>query len=369
MTEEKNVPKEDPFIRYDITCPICGEINKQMRIKSRMCWERDRDIDLQPRQFYWIKKNIRKVHPPLYYMWVCPSCMFAAANKFFTEPVKDSSISLEKFRAQYLKFSKEDYHAIFVLKALGADLDFEQMTFLQAIKSHLLAIFILEQYDSIREKDAMNLGRYTLRLAWLYRDLENAEDELEDTMNGVREMTASVKEYWPHMLDSEEKALHRAVEYYNTAFDKSTVLRTVKDEVNVLQLIARIHIKLGEYHDALRLLQMSIDKARREKQRLDEELRIPRREGEELTAEKSGKMVSDSRRFSNLADTGQSLFEKVRQEWFKAHAEKGRKIMAEHPGAPPEEMRQHLQAANIDRRVIDRIAPEPKKKGLFGIFK
>jgi FtsZ-binding cell division protein ZapB len=182
-------------------------------------------------------------------------------------------------------------------------------------------------------------------------------------------MTASVKEYWPHMLDSEEKALHRAVEYYNTAFDKSTVLRTVKDEVNVLQLIARIHIKLGEYHDALRLLQMSIDKARREKQRLDEELRMPRREGEELTAEKSGKMVSDSRRFSNLADTGQSLFEKVRQEWFKAHAEKGRKIMAEHPGAPPEEMRQHLQAANIDRRVIDRIAPEPKKKGLFGIFK
>ncbi|NCC51940.1 MAG: DUF2225 domain-containing protein [Spartobacteria bacterium] len=370
MSSDPKQSEQQPkaFLKPEIECPVCHATHQQYQLKSRMVWERDRDIDLQPRQFYWTKKSLAHIHPPLYYMWHCPSCYFTAGFKFYEEPVKDTSLSQEKFQAAVREALTGHDKGVYLAQALARDINYETMDFFQAIKLHLLAVYIHTQIDALAQKDAMNIGRYALRLAWLYRDLDQMENNTQ-MVEALASLHDDLASCWPERPVDEMAALAMAVASYNTAFDKSTAIRTAIDAVNVLQLIGRIHIKLKNYRDALRLLQMSGDKARREKMLLDEELKAPPAEGAPaLTAEKSGKMVSDSRRLSALADTALELAESARQQWMKNEISNAETVLRAHKGKSAEALRALLEEQGIDQKIINRYIPEQKKKKMFGLF-
>jgi len=369
MSTTSNTGQEVPkaFIRAKIACPVCLKSHIQYQLKSRLVWERDRDIDLQPRQFYWTRKGLEHIHPPLYYMWHCPYCHFTAGHKLYSNPVQNCSISPEKFRAAVQALSGEDYKSIYVLQALSSKIDFETLDFYQSIKLHLLAVYIHSAIESLIHKDAMNIGRYSLRLAWLYRDLDQQTDK-QDVWDQLEELHKDIMEYWPTIPINEELALQMAVTAYTTSFDKSTAIETAIDGVNILQLIGRIHIKLKNYKEAMRILQLSGENARREKLLLDEQLKAPRKDGPVLSAEKSGEMVSDSRRLSALSETSVELIETIRKDWLDNETKKAQGIINTHPGKTPVELRSILSSKGFDRRVINRFFPEQKKKKIFGLF-
>ena len=122
---------------------------------------------------------------------------------------------------------------------------------LLGVKMHLAAIFqlmLLLAMTGVR--DSLGLGRYYLRLSWLYRELEE-HPEFRDDAQQVRALLAGLRQDWPQVPSDAVAAASRAAKEYENAISQSTALESPGEACDLMLLVARIYIKLGR-HDAAR---------------------------------------------------------------------------------------------------------------------
>lgn len=182
-----------------VHCPFCEYEFATMKVRSRMAAPYAIDSDFCPHY------REGTTNPNYYYVNVCPECGFAFTEEFTKE------ISLEA-RAQ-IKLR---------IGARWEKRDFGQMRDeLQAIESFKLAIFAATLK---KEKHAL-LGGLCLRLAWIYRDAHNN--------------------------DEEERFLLLAVKEMEEAYVQSDFVGTAVSEMQVLYLTAELHRRLGNYQEAV----------------------------------------------------------------------------------------------------------------------
>ena len=133
------------------TCPICGESTRVVKTKSKLLMERmDEDFCVHYQRF----------NPYFYKIWFCEKCGFAADEKTFLGTIPE----LHKRKIQEF-LSKRKLGLEFV----------EERKIPEAVASFKLAIFYAELTDQPLAKRA---GLY-LELAWIYRDAEDEENEME----------------------------------------------------------------------------------------------------------------------------------------------------------------------------------------------
>lgn len=176
-------------------CPICERKFKVTKLRSRLVKIRQ-DIDLC--MYY------EDINPYYYTIWVCPHCGYANDEKNFSNLREANVTKIKAFLAG--KEVKLEY--------------VETRKWVDAVASYKLAIFFA---DLIEAPPSRLAGMY-LKLAWLYREQKNQEEE--------------------HAL------LRRAIAYYDQSLAKERYPVGPMTDTTVTYLIGALHKLTGNLDDA-----------------------------------------------------------------------------------------------------------------------
>jgi len=345
------------FTEESVICKMCGKSSTQKKVKSHLFVERDLDIDLRPKTITWTVNANESTNPAHFFMYTCPHCFFTASSVVFENPLRSINIPVTRFKSDFQNALDANPGMRTVLDELTKSIDSGSVNPFEAIRLHLLAIFHLQIVDEVERRDSLNLGRYSLRLAWLYEDLgENAD--LNAIFGPQLEAFFKVLSVqWPEVPNSAKKAHEMALRYYCQALEFSRAIDTTKEEVDLLLLIARVAMKLGE----LTVARRHIDRARDTIRKLE----ASRRSGK--APKDDAQVAADLRRMRSSSETVQIIFEKLQETKDKEDEARARDLVQKNPGKSIEELRALLASKNIDQKIINSIVPQSsKKKGFFG---
>lgn len=180
----------------EVTCHVCNMTftTKKPRIRKIPVEKKDADFHI------WYKE----VNPVFYNVWVCPNCGFSVTES------EHKPLNMEKkslvLKHVSVKWNKRDY---------GRERNWDQ-----AVETHKLAIFM----GQLLKKPSGYLGGLSLRLAWLYREVNS-----------------------PH----EETYLQHALAYLEKAYAEEEFPIAGLDEVSLSYLIGELKRSTGEPKEAI----------------------------------------------------------------------------------------------------------------------
>lgn len=187
-----------------IDCPVCNETFEVEKLRRSKLQFISRDPDFCP---YYEGTN------PIYYgVYVCPYCGYAAyESQFKSVTTPEISIIKEKITSRW---QEQD---------LNSNRD---------IKIALAVYKILLLNLQVIESPSKEIAKTCLRIAWLYRFLEDHEEE--------------------------KKYLVNAKKLYEKAYSKEADFSSKKEELQSIYLVAEINRQLGKYREASKWMQVVI---------------------------------------------------------------------------------------------------------------
>ena len=300
-------PERSALMRMSSTCPTCSHSEEHRAVKSRVFVEREKDIDMRTKSFLWVVQGIIPCHPPLFFPWHCTQCKFTASQGFFEDPAKECRVPVATLRKLYPTVKEED--AVFrAIQKLSEDLVLPEYDFVTSFQLHLLAILIAEHIDDLATRETLPLAKYYLRLAWLFRDLTEV-DEFKDDKNDALNVVSAVRTDWRDVPTNEQTCLTRAAKLYENALTSSSAIETARDEVELILLLARIHLKLGDAKHGKQFAFLARDKIRKFEQENSQKIREAERAGKEIPDAERMQMGSEVRRLNLMQENVRILFD------------------------------------------------------------
>lgn len=213
-TVEKDVfSEEDNIFDKTMTCPVCDAEFKTKTVKSGKIKLLNLDTDLRP-----IYQNM---DPLKYDAIVCPSCGFAALNRFFKYVSSTQAAMIKKNITASFRGIKEPGSII---------------TYDEAITRHKLALV-----NSIVKKAKTSERAYTcLKTAWVIRG--KAETLPQDTPDYKKQLEELAKE--------ESDFLEKAYDGFDEAYSKETFPMCGMDEITITLMMADLARRIGKYDEA-----------------------------------------------------------------------------------------------------------------------
>ena len=368
--EEKTKKKllQDPFLRRQVPCPICEHTIEQLGLKTNLFRAELKDIDLRPYNYKWEQENLARFHPPFFYVWYCPKCYYAAGRKYYEDPLKGCFLPMRKFKETIQNKYKTDPAAKIIIKKLTTGVSPEQFNFKQAFQLHLLAIYWSELFPELTKRDAMNLARYYMRVAWLFRDLSENEAARQSEGPAIQAFFEDLKTVWPDVTDGDSPALRKAAGYYEVTLGGSEMVESAVDELNLLLIVAQIYLKLNDLKPALDALTAAVTSGTRAKQEIDTAMRSPQRDAEKpVTDKEKQEMAQQSVDLRGLIDRSRGMLDKVKEDWIAEQTAKAKDLISANKGKSRTQLRQLLETQGVEARVVNRLLPveEVKQKKGF----
>jgi len=194
---------ESPFFLTRVECPICKTINEFETVRVGAFLEKGRDTDFCPIDIEWRNAKYQAYNPLTFFAATCTHCFYSREfSNSFREWKKDNNFKVYKLRNIKDRHLDQLATADSVLKDLGEHIDISAYPTESAVIKLHLAIFdeLLADHPSM-----LDLGRFYLRIGWLFRDLERDEDpglrvvrsmlaEIESRYLGVRTALADTRE-------------------------------------------------------------------------------------------------------------------------------------------------------------------------------
>ncbi len=261
-----------PFILIPAVCPICKNGSVQKFFKSGVYQEGKKDLSLHPESYTFEDPDFKQYHPPLYFIWQCPHCFFSADQSTFEDPVADVVCSTNNFQKRILSQYQDDESFRETVPLLEPVEQREELTFHDSIKQYLMAIHFFQSISSIKDRDALNLARYYIRLAWLYEDLEKSDQRISVKIL-LDQLKYSIIEYWDEIPLTSKAAMEKALFYYEVAYYNSNILAQKHIEHQVMQVIGRLKLILGNIEEARNEFFKGITTANKYKTELDASFR------------------------------------------------------------------------------------------------
>ncbi len=174
---------ESPFFLSKVECPICKTINEYETVKVGSYYENGRDTDFCPLDIQWRYPRYQSYNPLVYFTATCSNCFY---TREFSNTFKDWKND-NHFRTYRLKAVKEKHldqlaSAESVIRRMGSAVDLAHHPNKSGIIKLHLAIFdelLADRYNSL------DLGRFYLRIAWIFRDLEKGENPHLQFLKGI----------------------------------------------------------------------------------------------------------------------------------------------------------------------------------------
>ncbi len=293
---------------------MCSRSGVQYRLNPRQFWHTSRDVDLQPGG-YRFRGLAEGVHPPLLAMWHCKGCCFTAEVGDFQTPLKDVLIRTDTVAFALKERARADNKFRRVLETLQADIRLEAIDFYQAIKLHLLAFRIWDEIGGMVKQDYLTQAKYSLLLAWLYRDLQTVDPMRDQTVARLANLNADLQLVWPDLPATEEAALRKTIGYYEDSLAISTFSKDPMNEVTALHRTGRIQMKLGEYAPAWETFRRSTIRAQMAAVEIRHQLAIrghmPGRD--EVTGVEREALVDRERRLVSIMNDEGRLIDDIRE--------------------------------------------------------
>jgi uncharacterized protein (DUF2225 family) len=360
---------QNPFLRATVICPICGMEHEQTKLKSHLFIEQGRDIDLKPLTILRKKKGLGHIHPAVFFMWHCPYCHFTAARSEYENPLKDSVVRPEKLKKAIVLAYKNDPAIHQVFDFLTPKEYDENMTHYNAVQLYLLAIYQMQLVDDFVNKEPINIGRYALRLAWLYRDIESSEKLKKKHTSEIKTLTQNVQKHWQDVPSDELKALRMSTSFYEKTLTGTTTIKSDQAEVDLVLLISRIFLKTNELTDSRKYLERARELLRHFEDRRKKLRRIPDDDPKKPTIGEMSQMAADARKMRRYIDEVQGLMDDKRQDKIENEMTRAKECIDKSGLKKNEDIRSLLEKENFSSKVINKVAPKPKKKGFLGLFR
>lgn len=194
---------ESLFFTTRVECPICKTVNDYESVRVGAYYENGRDTDFCPTGIKWRNDKYEGYNPLIYFTATCSNCYYSREFSTNFKEWKDDNT----FRNYRLKTVKERHldqlaTADSVVRTLGEAINVSRYPNETAIVKLHLAIFdeLLNDHPS-----SLDLGRFYLRVGWVYRDLDKDEVprvsslrgmllDLSDGLAGVRERLGATEE-------------------------------------------------------------------------------------------------------------------------------------------------------------------------------
>jgi uncharacterized protein (DUF2225 family) len=161
---------ESPFFMTKLECPICGTINEFENIKVGAYTETGRETDFSPKDVIWANPDYQATSPLLYFMVTCSNCFYTHEfNKGFKEWKNDNVFKMYRLKPLREKHLKKLGEPDSIIRTLGTAINSKEYSFQSAVIKFLLGI---QDGLFLERPSALDLGRYYLRIAWLFRENE-----------------------------------------------------------------------------------------------------------------------------------------------------------------------------------------------------
>jgi uncharacterized protein (DUF2225 family) len=165
---------ESPFLLFKVECPICKTINEFEIIRVGAYAEEGRDTDFCPVNIRWRFPRYQAYNPLVFFTATCGNCYY---SREFTNTYKDwkNDVNFKTYRLKTVKGKHLDQlsTAGSVVKLMGEQLDVSRFPNESAILKLHLAIYDEHLADHYSRLD---VGRFYLRIAWVFRDMERNDD-------------------------------------------------------------------------------------------------------------------------------------------------------------------------------------------------
>jgi len=330
--------------------------------------KKDIDLDTRPKSYTWIAREFSDLHPRLYHVSACSNCLWASTSHFF-ETMGEGSTVLPKNLATEINGKKDKKPHADVVAILREGLVFEKdshFTYTQAVKLHLLALYNQFLLVNIKEREPFHVARYSLRLAWLFRDIFEDKQGEDSTREEVEQLIQTLKAHWSDVPETEFQFTELALEYYKAALLKSGLLSTEREEVECILLITQVLMQAGRVKEAREHLRLGKSKtiAFDQKTRNDQyQARVAKNEAHE---EEIIKQKAEVRRIKLSLDRVQIVFEKVVSDWEDAQRKKAELLVDQHSHLSTDGLRELLKRHDIESRIVNQLdAIKEKKKGFL----
>lgn len=193
------------FIYKKTTCPICLTGFSATTVRASKCIPQKKETD-----FHYIYSDII---PYLYDIWVCPECHYAAPKSVFNQITRQEIYQLAEILAK----------CTLALEPLG------ERTPQQAITFFKLTLLCM----SYRTLPASLIAGVCLKTAWIYRDLEDQENEIV--------------------------YLLRAIKFYTEAYSTESLPIGSLSEIRLAYLIGELYRRVGDYPTAIRWFDKAVN--------------------------------------------------------------------------------------------------------------
>jgi uncharacterized protein (DUF2225 family) len=165
---------ESPVFLTKIECPVCKTLNEYETIRLGAYTERDRDTDFCPTDIVWRNPRYQAYNPLLYFTATCSNCFYTREfGNNYKEWKKDSYFKTYRLKTVKDRHLQALAEAGSIFKMIGKELDPKRHPVETAILKLILAIIDESFNDKMSDLD---LGRFYLRIGWLFRDMERGEN-------------------------------------------------------------------------------------------------------------------------------------------------------------------------------------------------
>lgn len=205
--------EEDNIFDKTFTCPVCDKEFKSKTVKSGKVKLLNLDTDLRP--------IYQSMDPLKYDAIVCPSCGFAALNRFFKYVTSAQATLIKKTISASFKGIKDSGNIF---------------SYDDAITRHKLSLV-----NSIVKKAKTSERAYTcLKTAWVIRGkAESLPANLPDYKKQVEDLAKEELDF-----------ISKAYDGFDEAFSKETFPMCGMDEITITLLMADLARRIGKYDEA-----------------------------------------------------------------------------------------------------------------------
>ena len=204
---------ESPFLQVKVECPVCKTINEFDQPKVGAYIEGGRDTDFCPTDIMWRNAKYQAYNPLVFFAASCSNCFYTRelTNKYreWKDDTAFRSYRLKTIKAKHLEMLST---ADSIIKGLGENIDTQRFPNESAILKLHLAVYDAQLIDHPSQLD---LARFYLRIAWLFRGLGGTENPSQMILAGlIHDIEERHSEYVKNLQSTREalNALKKSID-------------------------------------------------------------------------------------------------------------------------------------------------------------
>ncbi len=246
---------ENPFFLSKVECPLCKTINEFETIKVGSFMEGGRDTDFCPIDIKWKYPRYQSYNPLVYFTAVCDNCYYTREfNNSFKDWKKDNT-----FRSYRLKTIKERHleqlsQADSVIRAMGEAINVGEYPNESAIVK--LQLLVIDEMFS-DHKSNLDLGRFYLRIGWLFRDLDSDVNPNQQFVKGMLTEIGNYLSVFKNSLNESTDEFSKYTRHISAHFETPDLTADVK--AMMVPYKGQFSDKISDIQTSFANLQNSVD--------------------------------------------------------------------------------------------------------------